>query len=473
MDFTQWVRDHGGAMSKEHRLGYELDDRIEEALITGHAGVPLVIELFRASGAAAVMDAQVVLKQRARGLSVSQTAESLFALWSAGGERCEDLKQLVKDKALEMLLGHAIAPATTVRDFLERFHAEDLPLLQAGAAASVPAPSGALQGLGASNRQVLLWGQQRTPERTATLDVDGSIYETHKRSALTSYEGTRGYQPVTVLWAEKDLIVHEEFRDGNVPAQSGNWRVVRTALEQLPAGIEQRFLRGDAGLYEHELLRNLDREKIGYAISAPLSRELAARIAALPDEAWQDLGRERDALRQWAEVDFCPNDGDWRKSGPIPRRYLAIRVLKTQGALFTDGSDRRHFAVVTNLDWAGDKIIGWHREKAGTIEHAHDVLKNGLAAGAFPSSKFGANAAWFRLNALLYNLLSLLKRETLPGEFHTAKPKRLRFALLNTVGRLVRHANETLLRLVSAPIRSLFDLARVAIHVKRPLLLGV
>lgn len=460
-------------MSKEHRLGYELDDRVEESLITGHAGVPLVIELFRASGAAAVMDAQVQLKQRARGLSVSQTAESLLALWSAGGERCEDLKQLVKDQALEMMLGHAIAPCTTVRDFLERFHAEDLPLLQAGAAASVPAASAALQGLGASNRQLLVWGQQRTPERTATLDVDGSIYETHKRSALTSYEGTPGYQPVTVLWAEKDLIVHEEFRDGNVPAQSGNWRVVRAALEQLPAGVEQRFLRGDAGLYEQELLRNLDREKIGYAISAPLSRELAARIAALPEEAWQELGRERDALRQWAEVDFCPGDGDWRKSGPVPRRYLAIRVLKTQGALFADGSDRRHFAVVTNLDWTGEKIIRWHREKAGTIEHAHDVLKNGLAAGAFPSGKFGANAAWFRLNAMLYNLLSLLKRETLPGEFHAAKPKRLRFVLLNTVGRLVRHAGETLLRVASAPIRALHDIARIGIHVKPQPLFGV
>jgi hypothetical protein len=453
-------------MSKEHRLGYELDDRVEESLITGHAGVPLVIELFRASGAAAVMDAQVQLKQRARGLSVSQTAESLFALWSAGGERCEDLKQLVKDQALEMLLGHAIAPSTTVRDFLERFHAEDLPLLQSGAA-RVPAPSAALQGLGAANRQLLIWGQERTPERTATLDVDGSVYETHKRSALNSFEGAPGYQPVTVLWAEKDLIVHEEFRDGNVPAQSGNWRVVRTALEQLPAGIEQRLLRGDAGLYELELLNNLERERVGYAISAPMSRELAARVAGLEEGEWLELGRERDAVRQWAEVDYGPANGG------AQRRYLAIRVLKTQGALFADGSDRRHFAVVTNLDWEGERLINWHREKAGTIEHAHDVLKNGLAAGAFPSGKFGANAAWFRLNSMLYNLLSLLKRETLPGEFHTAKPKRLRFVLLNTVGRLVRHAGETLLRVVSGPVRTLHDLARVAIHVKRQPLFGV
>lgn len=454
-------------MSKEHRLGYELDERVEEALITGHAGVPLVIELFRASGAAAVMDAQVQLKQRARGLSVSQTAESLFALWSAGGERCEDLKQLVKDQALEMLLGHAIAPSTTVRDFLERFHAEDLPLLQASGTARVPAPSAALKGLGAANRRLLVWGQERTPEKTATLDVDGSVYETHKRSALNSFEGAPGYQPVTVLWAEKDLIVHEEFRDGNVPAQSGNWRVVRTALEQLPAGIEQRLLRGDAGLYELELLNNLECKGVGYAISAPMSRELAARIGELEEGEWLELGRERDAVRQWAEVDYGPVSGGAR------RRYLAIRVLKTQGALFADGSDRRHFAVVTNLDWEGERLINWHREKAGTIEHAHEVLKNGLAAGAFPSGKFGANAAWFRLNVMLYNLLSLLKRETLPGEFHTAKPKRLRFVLLNTVGRLVRHAGETILRVVSGPVRTLHDLARVAIHVKRQPLFGV
>ena len=28
---------------------------------------------------------------------------------------------------------------------------------------------------------------------------------------------------------------------------------------------------------------------------------------------------------------------------------------------------------MTNLDWKGDQLLQWHREKAGTIEHAHDV----------------------------------------------------------------------------------------------------
>jgi hypothetical protein len=47
---------------------------------------------------------------------------------------------------------------------------------------------------------------------------------------------------------------------------------------------------------------------------------------------------------------------------------------------------------------------------------------------------------------ILYNLLSAYKRVGLPEELHTARPKRLRFLLLNTVGKVVRHARETLLR---------------------------
>jgi hypothetical protein len=76
------------------------------------------------------------------------------------------------------------------------------------------------------------------------------------------------------------------------------------------------------------------------------------------------------------------------------------------------------------------------------------VLTNELAAEVLPSQKFGANAAWFRLNVLLDNLLSAFKRIALPPELHDARPKRLRCVLLNGIGKVVRHARETVLRLV-------------------------
>ncbi len=137
-----------------------------------------------------------------------------------------------------------------------------------------------------------------------------------------------------------------------------------------------------------------------------MSKNLRAAVESVPETSWALIKEETDAYREWAEVDFCPDDGEHRKVGSVARRYLVIRIRKRQGSLFADGSDRKYFAVVTNLDWDGAKVIKWHREKAGTVEHAHEVLKNGLAAGAFPSGRFGANAAWFRLNVMLYNLLS-------------------------------------------------------------------
>ena len=72
----------------------------------------------------------MVIKQRARGLTASQMAESLFALWAIGGERCEDLAMLREDRALAALLGHGFPAPQTARDFLDAFDQPALPLWQ-------------------------------------------------------------------------------------------------------------------------------------------------------------------------------------------------------------------------------------------------------------------------------------------------------------------------------------------------------
>ena len=272
------------------------------------------------------------------------------------------------------------------------------------------------------------------------IDVDATILESHKRSALATYDGRTGYQPVVALWAEQDVILADEFRDGNVPAGTGNRRVVEQALAALPGGVEQVQLRADSALYEQALLRWLEGRGIGYVISADMSHELAAAIRALPESAWQIECEDGDAIRQWTEVAYVPSDGVAAKDRPAPPRYLALRITKKQGRLFADGAEIKHFAIVTNLPdpdgGSGLDLIHFQRGKAGTVEHSHHVLTNELAAEALPSQRFGANAAWFRLNVLLYNLLSAFKRIALPEALHHARPKRLRFVLLNGVGRV-------------------------------------
>jgi hypothetical protein len=226
--------------------------------------VPGLIEAFRQTGTAAMIDREITLKRRKRGLSASEMVESLLAMWAAGGERAEDLDQFRQDKALALLLGHELPAAQTARDFLAQFHAEDLPLLQEGKA-GVPAESTPLLGLATANTELVLDLQCRRPVKTATLDVDATVIACDKRAAKRAYDGNRGYQPVLALWAEQDAILADEFRDGNVPAGSGNRRVVEKALAALPGGIDKIYLRGDSALYEHELMRWLDERAIGYA----------------------------------------------------------------------------------------------------------------------------------------------------------------------------------------------------------------
>ena len=148
-------------------------------------------------------------------------------------------------------------------------------------------------------------------------------------------------------------------------------------------------------------------------------------------------------------MNYWPESGEEKEFGAL--RWIAIRIRKRQGELFADGSEHKYFAVMTNLwEWKAKTLLEWHREKAGTIEAIHDILKNELAAGVLPCGRLGANAAWLRMSVLTHNVMTALKRMALPEEYATARPKRLRFLIFNTAGRIVHHARQVICRIAGA-----------------------
>ena len=114
-------------------------------------------------------------------------------------------------------------------------------------------------------------------------------------------------------------------------------------------------------------------------------------------------------------------------------------LLKPQGVLFHDGTDRHFHAVVTNQRIEGGRLLDWHREKAGTVEHTHDEVKNELGGGHVPSQRFGVNSVWFKISLLTYNLVSAIKGLCLEGEERTARMKRFRLLLIHVAGRMNRN----------------------------------
>jgi len=194
----------------------------------------------------------LALKQRERGFDEATYIESFLVLNAAGGDCLEDFDCLREDRGVAAILGHAVPSPEAARKFLYQFHdadkieqaQRDLPL---GEVSYVPEESTPLRGLAQVNRDVVRELARRCAgERTATIDMDATVSESWKREAKATYEGGSGYQPRVALWAELNVVVAEEFRDGNVPALKEPLRVARRAFAALPETLRERYFRGDS-----------------------------------------------------------------------------------------------------------------------------------------------------------------------------------------------------------------------------------
>lgn len=443
-------------------LPYEVEVVEKGGTVTARSGLPLVWETMRALGVEEAIRGSVQVRERARGANEVGMIEWLVLLLASGGTCMDDMRVLAADEGLCRLVGQRPPSPDAVRRFLYAFHdGQKIEQAQeeaqaAGQIAFIPKENEALQGLGWVQNELVATVARQGQGTVATLDHDATVVDSHKREALAHYKGGRGYQPAVIYWAEQDLVIGDEFRDGNVPAAMANLALIRRGFANLPLTITTYRFRADSACYEQAVLKwlaNPQREggpqgEIGFTISADMSTELRGKCASVNESRWEVVEERAEETVCCAGVEFTP--GDWPKAAK-PLRYVAMRIRKKQGWLFASGYDTKYLAVVSNrLTLSAPDLLRWHWGKAGTIEHLHDVTKNELGGGVLPCGRFGANAAWYRLSLLTYNVLSAMKSIALPATFRKARPKRLRFAVFTIAGRLTAHAGKLRLHISAA-----------------------
>ena len=450
----------------ENPLPFQLAAEPATEKLTGYGGVPLVVQTFRSLGLSEAVQQQIHIKERDRGFDEATFVESFVVLNAVGGDCLEDFEQLRADPGLVELIGHGIPSPEAARKFLYAFHDEGKlqeaqQQLKLGVLANIPGESEPLSGLHGVNRRLIAGvGARAKDQKIGTVDADATIIESDKREAKMTFQGSHGYQPMLAVWAETGLILADEFRDGNVPAHYQPLNVVRTAFQTLPETVKEYYFRGDTASHEYELIKWLENERredgpegfIGFAVSMRVQPSLKKAMMAIAEAEWERISDAGHAVRCCAEIDYVPEYCQESKSR-LPLRVIGIRIQSKQGQLLNE-DEAKYFAVLTNIqDWAARRLVQWHREKAGTVEHVNDILKNELAAGVLPCGRFGANAAWLRLAVLSHNVLTALKRLALPVDHLWARPKRLRFLFFNLPGRVIQHARTMCLRLATLTTR--------------------
>ena len=487
---------------KQGVLPFEYEEEKKDTGITGLAGLPLYLDLARIVCLVKSIQKHLKIREGTQGWTDAQMVIALILLNLAGGDCVEDLRLLESDEGfceiLRKIESHGLArkirraierrwrkeqtrcvpsPSAAFR-YLKEFHDAEQEKLreQSEVKAFIPASNEHLKGFVNVNKDLFAILNTIRVQKTATLDMDATLIETCKMNALYSYKSFKAYHPLNTWWDEHKMIIHTEFRDGNVPAGYEQLRVFKEALDCLPDNVEEVRLRSDTAGYQHELLKYCEmgeNERFGrieFAIGCNVSKSFKIAVAQVPDREWHPLYKTVDGIRfktktEWAEVCFVPNELCHNKNAP-EYRYIAKRQLIEEQQTLPGMEEpdlpldfptmqieqRKYkvFGIVTNIKESqknGEQVINWLHGRCGKSEEAHSVMKEDLAGGKLPSWDFGANAAWWWIMILTLNLNAIMKQLAFEPSMERARMKRVRFSIINIPGRIIKRSRNLFIRL--------------------------
>lgn len=395
---------------------YKFNVCFREQTLTGKAGVVLLREFVARIGLPELIDAELHLKQRARGYPESENVLSLC--WNAilGGRCLLDLNVLRGDAGLPELLGvRSLMAPTTAGEFLRQF------------------TLGKWCDLQRINRLAQERVRCRQTSTRVTIDLDASLYQQCskcKQGSRRNYKGEVGYYPLFAFWAEEGEMLQTHLQAGNAGAAPKAVWFLKQALLSAPEGLPVS-LRADSEFYTWPLIEFCEARKISYTITADQSPGLMEQIQALPEKAWHRY----ESGAQVSELPYAPTNH-------TAHRYVVKRQQvtdKKKGLLW-----RYHVVITNDRRRSAKKLMKWALGRC-TMENLIKEHKHDFGFEKMPSRMFHANWAWLLISQLAWNLMAWFKRCCLPESCHSMTLGSLRHRLLNVAGKIVHQARQLFL----------------------------
>ena len=394
-----------------------------EEMLTANAGLALFGEFIRGLGLQRWLAQEMPKPGSGRGYEASLYVTPLALMLTSGGRSLEDLRTLKNDTALSLLLKHKTLPSTdAVGDWLRR-----------------TGSGSGLAGLSRINQRTIATRLRQSSITRHTLDCDASQIVAEKEAAHTTYKGEQGYMPMIGHLAEAGVIIHDEFREGNIAPAAQNLEFIKACEACLPKGHVVAHVRLDSAGYQSDIFNYLEGTGKTFAIGGRLDKPTQQAITEIPETAW----------KQYPDCALAETLHSMNETKQA-FRLIVIRY-KRQVELFDDAP--KYHVIASNRVESTEATLVWYRQRGEVSENGIKELKIGFGMERMPCGQIAANAVFFRIGVIAHNLFTLFKHSALGEGWQRHKVATVRWRLFQQPGKLVRHAGTWILKVAQSVLK--------------------
>ncbi|MBD3272028.1 MAG: IS1380 family transposase [Elusimicrobia bacterium] len=410
--------------------------------ITPYAGLGLYGELYRSMGLHREVDNELPGPKSGAGYEANAYICPISLMFIGGGKYLEDIRKVEADKGLRDMCQMKIVPSSdAIGDWLRRDSAEKE------------------AGVGRLNDRVAKRMIRKSAEEKLTLDIDAMGIEAHKSEAAYTYQGYKGYMPLLGFIPEIGCCVGYEFREGNVPPAAGNYEFTKGICEKVERWDKQiGYVRSDSAGYQAAMINYCHGHYIRYTITVCHDEAVMRGIRDIPSGAWH-AAHDNDGVRtgrEYAEYIHTMNMSDHAF------RVVVQRWPNPQRDLFEEHEEYCYHGIATNFtaeEKTSEEIIWWHNGRANS-ENYNKEVKQGFNLEYMPCGEYGANAVWFGIGILAYNMFIASKFFLMPRSWLHKTIGTIRWQFIHIAGRILTHAGSLIVRICGIP-RDIYDLYKI------------
>jgi len=207
----------------------------------------------------------------------------------------------------------------------------------------------------------------------------------------------------------------------------------------MPKGKRIAAVRADSAAYQADVFNYCEESHKVFAIGADQDAAVKAVIAAIPEGDWKTF---RDG--EIAETVHCMN------KTVEAFRLIVMRRAQDQD-LFEAKSPYRYHAIASNRPNEDTAVtMEWYSQRGDASENRIKDLKVGFGMEYMPCGSFQANAVFFAIGVLTYNLYLGFRSHALGSGWERSQVQTVRWRLFQTAGKIVRHGRQVFLQIGAA-----------------------